>query len=141
MPKTLTSTVHHLVGLRFVGETPEGQRVMIDNEKHARTGMSPMQLLLNATAACAAMDVVVMLGKRKLPINAYRIELVGERPDAVPAPFERIVAKHVLDVPGLDLATAERFVQLATDKYCSVGLSLRAEIVCEVELVGEGVVG
>lgn len=141
MPKTLTSTVHHLVGLRFVGETPEGQRVMIDNEKHARTGMSPMQLLLNATAACAAMDVVVMLGKRKLPINEYRIEMVGERPDAVPAPFERIVAKHVLNVPGLDLATAERFVQLATDKYCSVGLSLKAEIVCEVELVGEGVAG
>lgn len=134
MPKTLTSTVHHLVGLRFVGETPERQRVMIDNEKHARTGMSPMQLLLNATAACAAMDVVIMLGKRRLPIKAYRVEVTGERPDATPAPFERIVATHCFDVPGLDEATAERFVALATEKYCSVGLSLRASIEYRVVL-------
>lgn len=139
MAKLLTSTVHHLVGLRFVGETPEGQRVMIDNEKHARTGMSPMQLLLNATAACAAMDVVIMLGKRKLTINAYRIEMQGERPDATPAPYERILARHVFDVPGLDAVTAQRFVQLATDKYCSVGLSLRAPIEYEVVLEHEQV--
>ncbi|MBW7915862.1 MAG: OsmC family protein [Trueperaceae bacterium] len=134
MPKTLTSTVHHLVDLRFVGETPEGQRVMIDNERRARTGMSPMQLLLNATAACAAMDVVVMLGKRKLTVNAYRVEITGERPDANPAPFERLKARHVFNVPGLDRPTAERFVQLATEKYCSVGLSLKASIDYEVEL-------
>ncbi len=134
MPKTLTSTVHHLVDLRFVGETPEGQRVMIDNEKHARTGMSPMQLLLNATAACAAMDVVVMLGKRKLRPNAYRVEITGARPDTTPSPFERITARHVFDVPGLDQATAERFVQLATEKYCSVGLSLKASVAYEVVL-------
>ncbi len=132
--KILTSTVHHIKDLRFVGETPDGQRVMIDNEKHARTGMSPMQLVLNAVAACAAMDVVVMLRKRQLEVRSYSIELVGERPDAVPAPFEKIIAKHVFDVPGLDHATAERFVALATTKYCSVGSSLKAEMAYEVEL-------
>lgn len=140
MAKSLTSTVHHLVDLRFVGESPEGQRVMIDNERHARTGMSPMQLLLNATAACAAMDVVVMLKKRNLEIKAYRIEMTGERPDAVPSPFEHIVARHVLDVPGLDRPMAERFVQLATEKYCSVGLSLKATIAFDVVLEHENAV-
>lgn len=137
MAKTLTSTVHHIKGLRFMGETPEGQRVMIDNEKHARTGMSPMQLLLNATAACSAMDVAVMLRKRKLDINAYRVEITGERPDATPSPYERIIARHVFDVPGLDKDTAERFVQLATEKYCSVGLSLKAPVEFEVVLEHE----
>lgn len=137
MAKNLSTTLHHLVDLRFVGETPEGLRTMIDNEKHARTGMSPMQLLLNATAACAAMDVVIMLGKRRLKINHYRVEMTGERPDAVPSPFERIVARHVFDVPGLDEATANRFVDLATNKYCSVGASLNAEFAFEVELLHE----
>ncbi len=139
MPKTLTSTVHHLVGLRFMGETPEGQRVMIDNEKHARTGMSPMQLLLNATAACSAMDVMIMLGKRKVQVNSYRIEMTGERTDGTPSPFEKIIARHVFDAPGLDAATAQRFVQLATEKYCSVGLSLKASIEFEVVLENEAV--
>lgn len=134
MPKTLTTTLHHLTDLRFVAETPEGQRAMIDNEKHARTGMSPMQMLLSATAACAAMDVVVMLGKRRLNIGSYRVEIVGERPDEVPSPFTRVKAKHILNVPGLDEATANRFVEMATHKYCSVGASLKGELDYEVVL-------
>jgi len=46
----------------------------------------------------------------------------------------RLKARHVFNVPGLDRPTAERFVQLATEKYCSVGLSLKASIDYEVEL-------
>lgn len=137
MPKTLTTTVHHIKGLRFVAESPTQQRVMIDNEKHARTGMSPMELLLSATATCAAMDVTNMIGKRKLDIEQYRVEIVGERPDAVPAPFTRMRVKHVFNVPGLDRRAAERFVNLATEKYCSVGLSLKADFVTEVVLEHE----
>lgn len=135
MPKTLTTTVQHLTGLRFVGQTPEGMRTMIDNEKVARTGASPMQLVLHALAGCAAMDIVVMLNKRKLQIVDYRVEVTGYRPDAVPSPFQRILTRHIFDVPGLDMATAQRFVDLATNKYCSVGASLKAEVEYEVELL------
>lgn len=137
MAKNLTTTLHHIAGLRFMGQTPEGQQTMIDNEQYARTGPSPMQLVLHGLAGCAAMDVVTMIGKRRLTIREYRIEVVGQRPDAVPAPFERITARHIFDVPGLDQATAYRFVELATNKYCSVGASLKAELAFEVELVEE----
>ena len=135
MARTMNTTVTNLGGLRFVGETPDGQRTMIDNEKVARTGMSPMQLVLNAVAACAGMDVSVMLGKRKLAVNSYRIDVSGERPDEHPSPFTKIVTRHVFDVPGLDRDMAERFVELATTKYCSVGASLNAEVDWEVELL------
>lgn len=131
---TKTTTVHHLVGKRFVGVTPDSQRVMIDGEKEAKTGMNPMELLLNAVGACAAFDVVEMLRKRRLDVRGYHIELSGERPDAVPAPYTRIHAKHVFDVPGLDEKTAARFVDLAMTKYCSVASSLKAEISFEVVL-------
>lgn len=135
MARTMTTTVTNLGGLRFVGETADGQRTMIDNEKVARTGMSPMQLVLNAVAACAGMDVSVMLTKRKLVVNTYRIDVIGERPEEYPAPFTRIVARHVFEVPGLDREMAERFVELATNKYCSVGASLNAQVDWEVELL------
>ena len=135
MAKTLTTTLHHLTGSRFVGETPEGMRTMVDNEKTARTGPSPMQLVLHAVAGCAAVDVVSMIGKRRLEIKEYRVEVTGERPDAAPAPFARIVTRHVFNVPGLDEATARRFVELATYKYCSVGSSLKAEMGVEGELL------
>jgi len=131
---TKTTTVHHLVGKRFLGVTPDAQRVMIDGEAHAKTGMNPMELLLNAVGACAAFDVVEMLRKRRLTVQGYRIELSGERPDAVPAPYTHIHARHIFDVPGLDEKTAARFVDLGMNKYCSVAASLNATVSFEVVL-------
>jgi putative redox protein len=133
------STVHHLVGKRFVGITPEGQRVMIDGEAHAQTGMRPMELLLNAVGACAAYDIVEMLAKRRLAVRAYRIELEGTRAEGTPAYYTHVHARHHFDVPGLDQKTAERFVDLGMNKYCSVAASLKAEISFEVVLEHDAV--
>lgn len=130
----IETVLHHLVDKRFVGVTPDGMRVMIDGERDHKTGMGPMQLVLNAVAGCAAYDVVEMLRKRKLLIRGYRVESVGERRDGTPSPFVTVHTRHVFDVPGLDQRTAERFVELALDKYCSVASSLHAEQTFEVVL-------
>lgn len=135
--KIQTTTVHHLVGKRFVGIHPEGVRVQIDGEEHARTGMGPMDLVLNAVGACAAFDIVGMIEKRRLQIRSYRVDLRGDREEEAPRRYTRIHAVHVFDVPGLDRSIAERFVDLATNKYCSVASSLNAEITFEVVLEGE----
>ncbi len=135
MARTMKTTVHHLVDKRFVGVTPDGMPVMIDGEAEARTGMRPMQLLLNAVGGCAAYDIVEMLAKRRLEVRSYTIELVGERPDETPSPFTKIRALHRFDVPGLDQRTARRFAGLGMTKYCSVAASLKAEIEIEVELL------
>lgn len=134
MANIKTTTVHHLVDKRFVGISADGQRVMIDGEAQAQTGMRPMDLLLNALGACAAYDIVEMLRKRRLEIKGYRIELRGERAEGTPGYYTHIHAKHIFDVPGLEPSTAERFVDLGMNKYCSVASSLKAEISFEVVL-------
>jgi putative redox protein len=134
MANIKTTTVHHLTGKRFVGITPDQQRIMIDAEKEAKTGMNPMELVLNALGACAAIDIVEMLKKRKLEIISYKIDLEGERADGTPAYYTQIRAKHIFNVPGLDQKTAERFVDLAMNKYCSVASSLKASVSFEVVL-------
>ena len=131
---TKKTTIYHLIDKRFMGETPDKQRVMIDGEDYAPTGMRPMELLLNAVGACAAYDIVEMLKKRRLEIRDYKIELEGERADGTPKYYTHIHAKHLFDVPGLDQKTAERFVDLGMNKYCSVAASLKAEISFEVVL-------
>jgi len=131
------TTVHHIAGKRFLGETPDSQRVVIDGETHAKAGMNPMELVLNAVGACAAFDIVEMLKKRKLDIVAYRVELEGERFDGTPAYYTKIHNKHIFNVPGLNAKTADRFVDLAVNKYCSVGSSLKAEMTYEVILEHE----
>src|SRR5690625_3728832 len=117
MATTKTTTLYHLVDKRFVGITPDAQRVMIDGEAEAQTGMRPMDLLLNAVGACAAYDIVEMLKKRRLEIHGYHIELEGQRAEGTPAYYTHIHAKHIFDVPGLDQKTAERFVDLGMNKY------------------------
>ena len=135
MANTKTTTVHHLVGKRFLGLTPDGVRVMIDGEEAAKTGMNPMELLLNALGGCAAFDVVEMIRKRRLDLLDYRVEVEGDRADGIPAYYTDIRAHHVINAPGLKQEMAERFVDLAMNKYCSVASSLKANISFTVELV------
>jgi len=132
---TKHSTVHHLAGKRFVGKTPDGMQVMIDGEHDAKTGMNPMELLLNAVGACAGFDVVEMIRKRRLDLIEYRVHLEGDRSEGTPASYTAIRSRHVINAPGLNQEMAERFVDLATNKYCSVGASVNAEVTFEVELL------
>ena len=134
MANTKTTTVYHLGEQRFVGQTPDQQQVMIDAGSDPKTGMNPMELLLNALGACAALDIVEMLKKRRLEPLSYRIELTGERVDGTPSPFEHIHAVHIFNVPGLNEKTATRFVDLGMNKYCSVASSLKSELSFEVQL-------
>ncbi|MEX2534414.1 MAG: OsmC family protein [Trueperaceae bacterium] len=137
MANTQTTIVHQLTGKRFVGIDSDGLRVMIDGEESARTGMRPMQLVLNAVGACAAYDIVEMIRKRKIELRSYRVELTGERAEGTPSYYTRIMARHVFDAPGLERAIAERFVDLGMNKYCSVASSLKAEMEFEVVLEHE----
>lgn len=131
---TKQTTVFHLDGKRFMGRTPDGQQLMIDGESYAKTGMNPMDVLLNALGACSAFDVVEMIRKRRLDLKSYRIELEGDRAAGVPSYFTDIRATHFIDAPGLKHEMAERFVDLATNKYCSVAASLTADITFTVVL-------
>ncbi len=126
MPAPTRTTLYQLIGKRFVGVTPSGTQVLIDGEADHRIGMGPMQLVLNAWGGCVAYEVVEMLRKRRVVVRSYRVELEGQREDGTPSFFTNLHARHVIDAPGLDQRTFERFVGLATTKYCSVGSSLKA---------------
>jgi putative redox protein len=98
-------------------------------------GMRPMELLLAALSSCSAMDVLHILRKQKQPIEHLEITVDGLRADAVPAPYREI--EMVFKVRGaVDEHKLQRAVQLAVEKYCSVGLSLdrRIKVSWRVEL-------
>ncbi len=100
-------------------------------------GMRPMELLLSAVASCSAMDVVhILVNQQKQPLEALRIEIEGDRANAVPSPFTRIhlvfVAKGAVDENKL-----RRAVGLAVDKYCSVRATLGGvDVTWETRLEG-----
>ena len=107
---------------RFDAGRPGGPQVRIDAS--AKTGPSPVDALLIALGACTSVDVVDILAKRRTPVEALSIEVQGERKESVP---RRVVKAHLvyrIDGAGIERAQAERAVELAVTKYCSVRDSL-----------------
>jgi putative redox protein len=89
---------------------------------------SPPDTLLAALAACVSVDVVDILAKRRTPVESYSVEALGERVDTVPRRFKHITLNISIHGAGIERVHAERAIDLAVTKYCSVRDSLSPDI-------------
>jgi putative redox protein len=113
-------------GQRFDAGREGGPTARLDGR--GETGQSPPEGLLSALASCTAVDVVEILAKRRTPVQSLEIRVVGERVDTTPRRFKHITLNFHIAGTGIELDQAERAVQLAVSKYCSVRDSLAADI-------------
>lgn len=126
--------------VHFVAQNPEGNEIHIDGAPGVggeEAGFRPMQLLLASVASCASMDLVDILRKQRAGMEDVEIEVSGERDhDATPSPFTKIHL-HFRLFGEVDRTKAERALDLAVNKYCSVGETVRgvAEIDYDYEIV------
>ena len=130
--------VNHIVAHWTEGEAfdvgqPGQPSVRIDGTR--KTGPGPVDMLLSALATCSAMDVVSILGKRRTPVVSLDIDVRGERANAVPAKLTSIAMIYRVSGEGIDRESAERAIDLALNKYCSVRDSLDPAIPIEWTLV------
>jgi putative redox protein len=103
---------------RFDSGRPDGPTARFDGR--GATGQSPVDALLSAYGACASIDVVEILAKRRTPVDSLEVHVTGERADAVPARVTRIELVFDLRGDAIERVHAERAVELAVTKYCSV---------------------
>lgn len=96
-----------------------------------RSGPSPVDGLLASLATCAAVDVVDILAKRRTPVESLEIEVVAERVDTTPRRLNHVMLNFRIGGAGIERVHAERAVELAVTKYCSVGASLRPDVPVE----------
>jgi putative redox protein len=122
---------------RFDTGRPDGPQAVIDGS--GAVAQSPPDALLSSLASCSGVDVVDILAKRRTPVESLTIDVEGRRRDQMPRRFEQIHLTFHIVGTGVERVHAERAVQLAFDKYCSVAASLAPDIVVTtmVELNGE----
>jgi putative redox protein len=122
---------------RFDAGRPGGVTHRIDAS--AKEGPSPVDTLLNALASCTSVDVVDILAKRRTPVESLTVDVHADRADAVPARLTHVRLEYAITGAGIDRVHAERAVQLAVEKYCSVRDSLDPAVPVEwaVTLNGE----
>jgi putative redox protein len=134
--------VNHIVarwkgGEAFEFARPGGVPVRVDGT--GKSGPGPVDALLGALAGCSSIDVVQILEKRRTPVASLEIEVHGDRADAVPARLTNIRMLFRMTGEGIEWEHAQRAVELAVFKYCSVRESLDPAIPIEVTLELNGV--
>jgi len=119
----------------FEASNEAGQTVTIDmRAAELKKDQSPVEMLLSAVSACAAVDVVAILKKRKKTIESFTILTEGTRKQDPPRFFTKIHLTFTVkseDVTEEELTKAAR---LSIEKYCSVAGSLKSEISFSVEI-------
>lgn len=90
-------------------------------------GFRPMELLAGSLAACASIDVIEILRKKRILLGCYEVNIESKRKEAVPAPFEHITL-HFVFCNVISEQQLKATIELALYKYCSVKESLSAEI-------------
>ncbi|HEX6938923.1 MAG TPA: OsmC family protein [Longimicrobiales bacterium] len=117
-------------GLRFEGSGGTGDVVIVDG---GGAGTRPTELLLLGLAGCMGADIVDILGKMRVPLEALEIRVEGDRAAEPPRRFVRIrILCDARGVPEEDGLKLERAIALSQEKYCSVLHTLRPD--CEIRI-------
>lgn len=111
---------------RFDAGRPGGPTIRLDSS--AETGPNPVDGLLAALASCVSVDVVDILAKRRTPASALSVRVVGQRVSTIPRRLEHATLHFRIDGDGIERVHAERAIDLAVTKYCSVRDSLRPDV-------------
>jgi len=124
--------------LHFEATNADGNTVHMDGGPAVGgegKGMRPMELLLTAVASCSAFDVVSILKKQREPLENLSISAKGER--VTEGDVKPFISMHfVFKIKGdVNQKKADRAVQLAVEKYCSVGATLNPDIPVTYETV------
>jgi putative redox protein len=104
---------------RFDGRRASGSPA-IRMDASGVTGPSPVDTLLCALAGCTGVDVVDILAKRRTPVESLRVDVEGERFAGVPGRVTAIKLTYFITGAEVERTHAERAIELAVTKYCSV---------------------
>jgi len=126
-------------GRRFDAARPGGVAIRMDTT--GETGPGPVDTLLGALAACTAVDVVEIMEKRRTPLAELAVDVIAHRVQSIPRRLDRVRLAYTLGGEGVERVHAERAVELAVAKYCSVRDSLAPDIVIEYEVTVNGAPG
>ena len=112
-------------GWQFVARAGEGPAVVIDGHK-PRGGPSPMEMVLMGVAGCTAIDVILVMEKKRINVTDFQVNISGARADDHPRRYTHIQIEYVLTGTGIRERDVERAIQLSEEKYCSAMGSLNA---------------
>jgi putative redox protein len=124
---TIQANVRWVQDLQFVGRSGDGPAVVIDSTKGG-SGASPMELVLLGVAGCTAIDVVLIMEKKRARLTRFDVNIVGQRAETEPLRYTAIEIEYVLAGENIKPKGVEQAIALSEEKYCSALASLNASV-------------
>ncbi|RAL23300.1 OsmC family protein [Thermoflavimicrobium daqui] len=125
--------------MQFETSTPSGHTFSLDAAPDIggeNTGPRPTEALLSAVGSCSGIDIVLILNKMRLNVEAFSMEVSGERAEDYPKRFTK-VHMHYRLTGDLPKEQVHRAVKLSVEKYCSVAQSLQADLSATYDINGQ----
>jgi putative redox protein len=114
-PLAAEATLSDGASVVMVAEPPDGTGV----------GARPKEALLAALAGCTAMDVAIILRKKRQGPTRYEIAVSGESADEPPRVFTSILVEHRV-WGDVEPEALRRSIELSATRYCPVSAMLSA---------------
>ena len=115
----------------------DGHRLVIDAGKESGgndLGPRPKKLMLASLAGCTGIDVIMILKKMKVEVEAFNVMVEADVTEEHPKHYYK--AKVIYQFKGKDLPyeKLEKAVKLSEEKYCGVTAVYKKAMEMEVEI-------
>lgn len=112
----------------FEAKDSNGHTIRLDTSPETggeNFGVRPMQLLIMGLGGCSGIDIVSILKKQRQRIEAFHMDIEGDREAGVEPSLWQDVNIIFTLTGDIDPAKAQRACELSMEKYCSVAQTLR----------------
>ena len=133
---TLKAQLNWTDGMQFIARAGKGPAVVLDSSEGG-SGPSPMELVLIGVAGCSAIDVIMIMGKKRARVTGFQVNITGERTKEYPKRYKDIHIEFVLHGKGIKPKAVEQAIQLSETKYCGAMASLNADFKTTYRIVDE----
>lgn len=121
--------------MRIIGKNELGLETVFDSHPSVGgedTAPTPMEIALQAMAACSMMDVITILKKKRKQVDNLNVTVEGHRKHEHPKIFTEAKVIYELISPDAELKDLERAIELSQGTYCSVSAMFKLAG-CKVE--------
>jgi len=116
-----------LDGMAFEAEV-NGHKIVVDAVESVGgrdRGPRPKPLLLASLAGCTAMDVISILDKMRVKVDAFNVEVIAEQTEEHPKVYSQIKLLYKFKGKDLPMDKLQKAVDLSQERYCGVSAMLR----------------
>ncbi len=114
-------------GLGFDGTADSGFTLPLGGYNEIgseNAGFRPVELLAIGLAGCTAMDVISILEKKCLQVNAFEVSVHAIRAEEHPKVFTQAEIFFHITGKNIDSKSVERAIELSSTKYCPASAML-----------------